>query len=559
MISEGSLPVPNVVSRALFERVGGFPPAMVAGNEDRAFWLRALELKATYRHTGRVASCYRNFYSRAETSSMSSKSPAYKDLAQAMTVVQASSIHEPLVVCQALHHVASHIHKHRSLATVLERTLANSPQQCMGWVWLASIKLAVSCAFEAFDLLRQGRGMCLEAVRRGSEAPTALHVFDLFERDFAPSLVGGGDFALQPQANATCAGAASVFATPIPAATGCLCARSEPLYDPACPCTNATRPNAPFLGAAYKHYFAPPDAPSESYACPLWTSHDERRGPPFERGVPPVIHFIYGLADVPDQSFGFYQFAAIRSALVVHRPTQAFFHYAHEPEGEFWDAVRPQLILRRWPIREVSHHEGRCLMHHAHRADVLRLRVLYEYGGIYVDMDTLSLRPLTPALRRNAEFVIAQQQSDRARDRAVYGLCNAIMAAAPASRFVRYWLSLYSSFRSTGRDSFWDEHSVRLPAMLLASCPSIESAMTILPPRAFFPFYWDEAERFLFGPAGSRVAEHRLRDSFVIHLWAGSDPARSYMRRLSTLRLSSACAQLNGTLYGQLACSRLSL
>jgi hypothetical protein len=83
---------------------------------------------------------------------------------------------------------------------------------------------------------------------------------------------------------------------------------------------------------------------------------------------------------------------------------------------------------------------GRCLLHYAHRADVLRLQaccasspsvaccvrsclpamacvlaffsrqVLHKYGGLYLDIDMVSVRPLTKTLKRS-NFVIPWQVS----------------------------------------------------------------------------------------------------------------------------------------------------
>ena len=101
-----------------------------------------------------------------------------------------------------------------------------------------------------------------------------------------------------------------------------------------------------------------------------------------------------------------------------------------------------------------------------------------------MDMDTISVAPLPQHLLQSAEFVIAKQEYHLGRSsrdatirsigevetRSFYGLCNAVMAAAPGARFAQHWLSLYSSFRSRGRDVLWDEHSVLLPARLATSC-----------------------------------------------------------------------------------------
>lgn len=289
---------------------------------------------------------------------------------------------------------------------------------------------------------------------------------------------------------------------------------------------------------------------------------------PTDRRIPPLVHFVYALRR--NATFEFAQFAAVRSALAVHQPAMAFFHYTHEPRGLFWQAVRPSLELVQHDADTLSRGEGgRCLKHYAHMADLLRLRALARHGGLYLDMDTISLQPLPPRLRESAEFVIAWQMPpgvrnvtppctqtgsspssssswacggsahERAHSR---GLCNAIMASAPDSAFGSHWLRSYSRFRSRGRDSLWDEHSVGLPARMYERCGSeIRQSVTALPPASFFPFYWLEAPTLLTSPWSERIA-HRLRSTLVVHLWYGS--SASARRR----RHGSASFQLSARL-----------
>ena len=137
------------------------------------------------------------------------------------------------------------------------------------------------------------------------------------------------------------------------------------------------------------------------------------------------------------------------------------------------------------------------------------------------------------------------------------GLCNAVMAAVPGARFVRHWLSLYASFRSRGRDVLWDEHSVLLPARLATSCSSFRGggdALTILQPKRFFPFYWDEARSVVLGHSRRRVRTLR-ESSYVVHLWARGASYGGEGGQLGPARLADACgAQMRKSVYGELAC-----
>lgn len=252
-------------------------------------------------------------------------------------------------------------------------------------------------------------------------------------------------------------------------------------------------------------------------------------------GIPRIVHFVYGLE--PNASFSWTSFVAVRSALAVHRPSTAFFHYSFEPPGVWFAAVRSELKMVWHDPERLTRGQSRCLTHVAHKADWLRLRVLLEHGGLYLDIDTISLKPLPDTT--SAEFVIGKQIvpaarggagldepaacrrrgtrhwhcETRKRDR---GLCNAVMAAAPGSRFVRHWMRHYSSLRTVGMDPFWSEHSVALPARLWERCDALRDAVTVLEPKAFFPFYFSNAAHFL---SAEKPVDDLLRSSYVVHLF----------------------------------------
>ena len=324
--------------------------------------------------------------------------------------------------------------------------------------------------------------------------------------------------------------------------------------------------------------------------CPLTTAAQSVR-----HGVPPILHLVYGLRF--NASFEFVQFAAIKSAIAVHRPTRTLFHHFFLPrDGPFWRAVRPNLDLVRYAPDTVEHAEGRCLRHFAHMADWIRLRALNEMGGLYVDLDTFSLAPLPQDVLAGSAFIIAKQlpwgtpdkplpcersirgshnnQTDftwnltwrcggtpRSRSLA-RGLCNAIMAAAPSSRFGEHWIRQYARFRSSGKDVLWDEHSVVLPARLWERCDGLRDDLLVLPPSAFFPFYWLDAVAFLTGRWSVHTAS-RLRGSYVMHIWgrgawamSGNGQWHNGARAVAPPRhpLEPCSPAYAATVYGHLSC-----
>lgn len=242
--------------------------------------------------------------------------------------------------------------------------------------------------------------------------------------------------------------------------------------------------------------------------------------PGSRRVIPNVFHFCYGL--LPGAPFGFLEYLAIRSASEINRPKQVYLHYQHECSGPWWDRVKEIATLNK--VEAPCSIHGRPIHHFAHRSDVLRLSILQEQGGIYLDIDTLCVRPFTPLLGHQC---VLGRESAR-------GLCNAVILSEPHGEFVSAWLDSYRTFRSLGSDQYWDEHSVVVPGQL-ARQRRLRSHLTVLDHRAFFFPLWDEMQHLFESEDATR-----FKDSFCIHYWE----SKTYQRWLSKINEASA---LSGT------------
>ena len=108
--------------------------------------------------------------------------------------------------------------------------------------------------------------------------------------------------------------------------------------------------------------------------------------------IPNVFHFIYLTEEPGLNPFGLSHYLAIKSVVCVNRPDAIYFHCNYEPEGQWWDMTRPLVTVQRVTPPDLVH--GNKVVHLAHKADVIRLEILKEYGGIYLDLDTICVRPL---------------------------------------------------------------------------------------------------------------------------------------------------------------------
>ena len=242
--------------------------------------------------------------------------------------------------------------------------------------------------------------------------------------------------------------------------------------------------------------------------------------------IPNILHFVFGMApDFGGKPFSLCHYLSVRSAVELNKPGKALFHYQYEPEGEWWQKAKPFLTLNK--VVAPDSFMGQPLYHVAHKADVIRLQALKETGGIYLDLDTISVKPLLGLLDHS--FVIGQELKAKYtpknwRQRIKYklgmvkensknatGLCNAVLLSEKNSEFVNLWLDEYKTFRSKGRDKYWNEHSVLVPEKLARTHPA---KITQFSPYAFhYPLYDKPGLQLMF----EETTE--FPEAYLHHLW----------------------------------------
>ena len=240
--------------------------------------------------------------------------------------------------------------------------------------------------------------------------------------------------------------------------------------------------------------------------------------------IPNIVHFIFFNEPPSRRPFALYHFLAVESALQKLQPSSLRFYTKNAPYGPLWERLdgRIEVVIVQPPTQIF----GRPLRHYAHQTDVMRLDTLIEYGGIYLDLDTMVRRSFMPLLRHQAVMGLQKYPDGK------YGLCNAIMLSEAKHPFLIEWRNSFRTFRSSGVDEFWDEHAVQIPLQLAGieasgDCRRRRSDIEILPPESFFePSFWPYDLKRLF----ERVEP--FENSFAHHLWEQLSAER-YLDRLT--------------------------
>ncbi|KAJ0254619.1 Alpha 1,4-glycosyltransferase family protein [Hirschfeldia incana] len=154
-------------------------------------------------------------------------------------------------------------------------------------------------------------------------------------------------------------------------------------------------------------------------------------------------------------------------------------------------------------------------------SNLLRLVLLYKYGGIYLDTDFIVLKSLT-----NLHNVIGAQAVDPVTKQ-WSRLNNAVLIFDKKHPLLERFIN---EFSRTFNGNIWGHNGPYLVSRVVArvntSSYSTDLGFSVLPPSAFYPVDWTRIRRFYRASVnGSEVNWSRKRltylrkHSFAVHLW----------------------------------------
>ena len=159
--------------------------------------------------------------------------------------------------------------------------------------------------------------------------------------------------------------------------------------------------------------------------------------------VPNIIHFIH--YNKPELNF--VDYVVLKAAMRNHKPDMFYYHtdiVNFKFEGKYWDWVKKEEQL--WSRIRVKYLEapteifGQKLSEgwrFYHGGDIGRIRVLMQYGGIYLDNDAFVIRSLDKY--RKFECVLNWDENQF--------LGTQIIVAHKDARFLPLWLDSYRVYR----------------------------------------------------------------------------------------------------------------
>ena len=230
--------------------------------------------------------------------------------------------------------------------------------------------------------------------------------------------------------------------------------------------------------------------------------------------IPKIFHFIYIHGCHP---FTMTHYIAIKSCFLVNKPDKIYFYCDRDHELNKWLELTKQYV-EFVVVKPPTFINDKEIPFTQHRADLMRIYILYKAGGVYMDIDILSLNPLdgsivkpigeAPLLSDNLferDFVITRECLDPPK------LCNCMIMTKPQHKFIKEWINQYETNYGTDKLCRWAGLSVQKPAEIMNS-RNWEN-VAILNHKSIFPFFFNDW-RFFQGDISDE-----LKDSLTIHLW----------------------------------------
>jgi len=207
--------------------------------------------------------------------------------------------------------------------------------------------------------------------------------------------------------------------------------------------------------------------------------------------TPNIVHFVW-LTGPNARAFSFVNYLAVRAAHAVQTGCRVLMHVNCEPVGNpNWERIRPYVeMVHAHPPTE---HNGFELTHVQYQADVLRLKILLEHGGIYLDTDMLLLEPV----KCGKGCTLSPDTVGKARS-----INAGVIAVDAGNPFVQRWLDAFAV------TDVWAYGAVVLPWELVQQD---RTGVTLARAEELMPFTWED--KAILTP------DWPERDARCVHMW----------------------------------------
>ncbi|KAF1938310.1 hypothetical protein EJ02DRAFT_457993 [Clathrospora elynae] len=250
--------------------------------------------------------------------------------------------------------------------------------------------------------------------------------------------------------------------------------------------------------------------------------------------IPSIVHFVYIRTGADSTiNFGFSSFLSVFASILYINPTKVYIHTDYDIsdiedaalKGTRWTRkllnTWPELVV--WNQVQVPNYAGpnenQRIDAVQHKSDFIRWDTIAEYGGVYMDFDVVTLRPLTPLLTSGFAFIAGRQYGGKDEGGNINGTIN---NGAFLTKKGSAMSTIIKREQHAGFNGAWEANlkSMTKTAEYLVSIPN---QVLILDRHAFAPTHWfPDSTDPLFNP------QEGLSSPEPLEIDSTLDPIKAY-------------------------------
>lgn len=210
------------------------------------------------------------------------------------------------------------------------------------------------------------------------------------------------------------------------------------------------------------------------------------------KDIPNIVHYVWIVNGAPNFRLDFRAFISIYSSYLYFNPIIIYIHTDATPQeweealksGDQFTKASLNLPPIQYHLVDVPTHttKGYRLDDVRHRSDFLRVGIVLEFGGIYLDTDVIPIRDILPLRQSGFANVVGNQDEWR--------INNGVLMSKKGSAM----MSIFNTSQHDAFDGRWTTHSVDLLSHLSYRMQAIPHEVLVLGKSAFSPAKWTAEE-----------------------------------------------------------------
>jgi mannosyltransferase OCH1-like enzyme len=195
--------------------------------------------------------------------------------------------------------------------------------------------------------------------------------------------------------------------------------------------------------------------------------------------IPKIIHLIY----LNDRPLNSYNYSCFDSIIRYMNDYDIWVHNDVEPNDEHWNKFKSNNNVYIKKIKRIKIFDSFSIKYVQYESDIIRMNILYEYGGIYLDNDIYLVNNIDSLLESTYSVYISKETEEN--------IINCVLISEPNNEFIKIWLDNFSmGFRMNN----WGWHIRNLPKILLEKYPYYINKYNIklLDNIVFCPIHWTQ-------------------------------------------------------------------